>query len=104
MMAGGLAILAVCPIWSDLSKLISENDCGWIINNSADEYLPKYRDMKSYLEKIYSIKNRKNIAENFIATLEDLKKTPDLIYEKRKNAYLNVNNIQNLSKMRKFCN
>lgn len=34
MMAGGLAIVAVCPAWSDLARIVRDTGCGWIINNS----------------------------------------------------------------------
>jgi hypothetical protein len=34
MMAGGLAIVAVCPAWSDLARIIRDTECGWVVNNS----------------------------------------------------------------------
>jgi hypothetical protein len=37
MMAGGMAILAICPAWSDLASLVQRNNAGWVVNNSTFE-------------------------------------------------------------------
>ena len=35
MMAAGLAILAICPRWSDLARLVEDTGAGWVIDNAA---------------------------------------------------------------------
>lgn len=35
MMAAGLAIVAICPGWSDLARLIEETRAGWVIDNAG---------------------------------------------------------------------
>ncbi|WP_256003224.1 hypothetical protein [Pedobacter deserti] len=52
MMAGGMAILAVAPEWSDLATLINRMDAGWIVNNSNNYSGDTARDFHSKLAAI----------------------------------------------------
>lgn len=90
MMAGGLAIISICPSWSDLAALVKDNHSGWIINNSIEDNLKEFKNINEYKKTIYRVKDRKKIAENFISILGYLKDNPHLIYEKRLNAYNKV--------------
>lgn len=38
MMAAGLAIIAICPSWSDLARLVEDCGAGWVINNSPFQW------------------------------------------------------------------
>lgn len=42
LMAAGCAILAICPAWSDLGRLVRETACGWVIDNSAVDEAPDW--------------------------------------------------------------
>tara|TARA_Y100001933_G_scaffold258770_1_gene307428 strand:+ start:263 stop:1195 length:933 start_codon:yes stop_codon:yes gene_type:complete len=100
LMAGGLSIISICPKWSDLAKLVELNNSGWIVNNSSSAIRPESININEYSEKIYGIKDRKIISENFISILEEIKYNPNLVYDKSLNSYNNVRknyNTKNLS-------
>jgi hypothetical protein len=42
LMAAGCAILAICPAWSDLGRLVRETSCGWVIDNSVVDEAPRW--------------------------------------------------------------
>lgn len=70
MMAGGMAILAVAPEWSDLATLISRMDAGWVISNAN--------------------KNSGDIALDFYSKLAAILDNTALLQQKRFNAFHNV--------------
>lgn len=99
MMGGGLAIIAICPIWSDLAKLILNLNAGWVINNSAYSDLAQINP-ENYLQEIKAKRNEKDIANEFKQLAEDLIANPSVIYQKRENAFNGVRqnfNINNLA-------
>jgi hypothetical protein len=85
MMAGGLAIIAICPVWSDLANLVLDSGAGWIINNSpyeklaapgTDEYLAMTREARAV----------EDVQVDFCALVEQLASRNDLVENARRNA------------------
>jgi hypothetical protein len=98
MMAGGMAILAICPEWSDLANLIYGIDAGWVINNS--EYSNK-TDLKGtdYLNNLKRQKEKATVSENFYNTLKVIVQNKILLNKKRKNAFYGVRDEYSLQKL-----
>lgn len=95
MMAGGMAILCICPIWSDLATLINKLNAGWIINNSP------FNDKEglyngTYLNNIREKKEINQIKVNFYEQVKSILKDQDILIEKRKNAFLGVREFYNI--------
>lgn len=44
MLAAGQAVIAVCPIWSDVARILIETQSGWVINNSIHPSYDAYCD------------------------------------------------------------
>lgn len=59
MLAGGLAIVAICPTWSDLAEIVHTTESGWVINNSP------YQTVTQLTEGDYAIncQTRRSLAE-----------------------------------------
>jgi hypothetical protein len=94
MMAGGLAIMAICPEWSDLAKLIKDCDAGFVINNSpyvSIENLSK----KEYLNAINEKASTGKITNLFIETIRKINTEKQLLINKRKNAFYQVREQHN---------
>jgi hypothetical protein len=51
MMAAGLAIIALCPAWSDLAHLITSSESGWVIDNSGEKSVEQQGRMFAELVK-----------------------------------------------------
>ncbi len=82
MMAGGLPIVAICPLWSDLGQMIHSANAGWVIPNSPfgsiDELLEgDYQ--KRTMQKISS----DEVKRRFVEILRHISETPDELAEKR---------------------
>lgn len=100
MMAGGMAILAICPQWSDLSSLIRDNDAGWVINNSLFD---NKKDLKqgNYLGNLQKKKGVNDISEDFYNKLKDIIENRDKLFRKRKNAFYAVREKYNIAELSK---
>lgn len=85
MMAGGLAIVAVCPLWSDLAKLILENDAGWIVSNSPYSARPEFSDPR-YFEMIEETRPGADTAIEFSHLVKHILNNPSEVDRKRNNA------------------
>ncbi len=85
MMAGGLAILAICPSWSDLGNLVLENNAGWIVNNSS--YNSIDFNAANYLQQIKELKQIEKMQEDFYKTLKSIVENKEIIKQKRSNAF-----------------
>lgn len=86
MMAGGLAILAICPAWSDLARLVLDNQAGWVVNSSP------YVDWQElagpeYLARLRQRRPLDEIAREFERTLRHIAANPAELAEKRGNAW-----------------
>ena len=82
MMAGGLPIVAICPLWSDLGQMVLSANAGWVIPNSPfgsiDELL-EVGHQKRYMQKLPS----KEIKTRFVELLRHISETPAELAEKR---------------------
>lgn len=85
MMAAGLAIIAICPRWSDLGQAITTSNAGWVIDNSP--YIDQ-RELEGpdYITKCYEHLPSSEVASKFQRTIETIIQNPRLIEEKRQNA------------------
>ena len=86
MMAGGLSIVAICPIWSDLSSLITTNNCGWIVNNSPYVNIDTLQN-GDYLFKVKEKCSTDLIANDFIQQIRYIISDKKLIYTFRKSFF-----------------
>ncbi|MEM0965509.1 MAG: hypothetical protein AAGJ81_05115 [Verrucomicrobiota bacterium] len=86
MMAGGLAILAICPRWSDLAQMIEENDIGWVISNSPYDEMPAFEDAE-YFSKIEEKRRPEEVAKEFHGKVADIIAGLEDLDRKRMNAF-----------------
>jgi hypothetical protein len=99
MMAGGMAILAICPQWSDLGNLVTSLNAGWVINNSPYT-IEQELYIKDYQINIKYLKEEHELVTNFYNCLKSIIENRDLLEDRRKNAFEGVrlnHNIQSLS-------
>ena len=89
MMAGGLAILAITPEWSDLARLITKNQAGWVFDNSGNEGFPAPY-LKNNIQYYKSTQINEDIISNIIDKLRYLIKNREYLFQIRKNSFLNV--------------
>ena len=89
MMAGGLAILAITPEWSDLAHLISNNKAGWVFDNSIIKDCTK-TNFKKYTNCYKTTKANKEITSNIINKLRYLIKNREYLFKIRQNSFTNV--------------
>lgn len=80
MMAGGLAIIAICPVWSDLASLVRDNGAGWVIDNAGDTKPPEPGTRPS---------NRQPdaVVAEFVDLLKQLKRQPQRVETARHAAF-----------------
>lgn len=86
MMAGGLAILAICPKWSDLGKLILDNEVGWVISNSPYDSAPTFPG-NDYFGKMCAERADREVAEEFNDCIKHILANPDELLRRRRNAF-----------------
>lgn len=98
MMAGGMAIIGICPQWSDLSHLITGLDSGWVINNSPYEYEQELYN-NDYLGNIRKKRSNQDIAQEFYDKIKFILKNRNLLSEKRQNAYYGTRNNFNIDNL-----
>jgi hypothetical protein len=96
MMAGGMSILAICPIWSDLSELITDLNAGWIVNNSRFNSVDNLRD-SNYANNIIMERDRSQVALDVYKCLKHLIENRSLLEDKRRNAFDGVQKKHNIN-------
>ncbi|PYF75453.1 glycosyltransferase family protein [Pedobacter nutrimenti] len=89
MMAGGMAILAICPEWSDLAVLVKSINAGYVVNNSIYSSSLELND-GDYLDNVAKKRSITEIVECFYTTVKTILNQKDLLLEKRTNAYKGV--------------
>lgn len=89
MMASGMAILCICPKWSDLASLINDLDAGWVVNNSSFDNKEELND-GIYLNNIKKKKPIDEITIDFYEQIKYILNNEHILYKKRKNAFLGV--------------
>lgn len=86
MMGGGLAILAICPIWSDLADLVLSNEAGWVVNNSPYSSKAELQG-PDYLQKIRERRPDADIARDFRDRVLQIQADPAELLRRRGNAF-----------------
>ncbi len=95
MLASGQAIIAIAPVWSDVARIIIDNDAGWVINNCECKTLSEFID---YQNRIIDIRSNKNtVLENLINTINFILENPEVLEKKRQNARRAAENKYDLS-------
>ena len=89
LMAGGLAILSIAPVWSDLASLVSCLDAGWVVNNSPHNSTPNMSD-PLYLDHIRQMAPQQEIANHFYLTMQSILNNRLMLEDKRRNAFYGV--------------
>jgi len=85
MMAAGLAIIAICPTWSDLGQTIITSNAGWVIENSP--YIDENElEGPDYITKCYENLPSSEVSSKFQRVIEAIIQNPRLIEEKQQNA------------------
>ncbi|QQL50211.1 glycosyltransferase family protein [Mucilaginibacter ginkgonis] len=89
MMAGGLAILAICPLWSDLARMVNELDSGWVVNNAL---YTKRSDLETpdYLNNIKKERSKALLCQDFYGKVKMIYQNPHELMNKRENAYYGI--------------
>ena len=84
-MAAGMAVLAVCPAWSDSARLVRDNDAGWVVNNSPYENASQLEGA-DYLKKTRQRRPAEEVAEEFLQIVRRIAENPAELWQKRLNA------------------
>lgn len=84
MMAAGLAIVAICPIWSDLARLVEETGAGWVIDNAV---YPTPWAQSDIVAACRLGRPSHEVAEACRAMLQSLAADPDGVLRRRRNAW-----------------
>lgn len=84
MLAAGQAVIAVCPIWSDVARILMETQSGWVINNSVHTSYEAYCD--SLNTAVSPIRADELVAADFAHLVERLLANPSLVGEAQLNA------------------
>jgi glycosyltransferase involved in cell wall biosynthesis len=85
MMAGGLAIIAICPLWSDLARVVLDNNAGWVINNSRYSSREELEG-PDYFQKIEALRPVGDIARDFGECISAIISNRTPLDDKRRNA------------------
>ena len=99
MMAGGMAIIGICPEWSDLAKLIKNCDAGFIVNNSPYSTID-FVSKQEYLKTINEKQSLNVITEQFVNTVRKIVNDHQLLTVKRINAFNLVREQHNIEVLR----
>jgi hypothetical protein len=99
MMAGGLAIVAVCPSWSDLARIVQDTGCGWVLNNSpfATEAELHRGD---YLANSAALREAAEIAADSRALVDRLLAEPEEVERRRHAAVRAAHEVYGLAALR----
>jgi glycosyltransferase involved in cell wall biosynthesis len=84
MMAAGLAVIAVCPAWSDLATLVRETGGGWVVDNAARRQPLAGSD---YLTACRSQRPTADVAADFEGLVSRLVASPHEVLKCRRNAW-----------------
>lgn len=100
MMAGGLAIVAVCPYWSDLARIVRDTGCGWVVNNS-----PFTNEMElhhgDYLKNCALLRDGDAILADSRALVDQLLRKPDEVERCRRAAVRAAHEVYGLAALRR---
>ena len=101
-MAGGLAILAITPEWSDLARLITNNQAGWVFDNSGHVDFPKTYPKNNTFHFKHTQSN-KEIISPVLDKLRFLIRNREYLFQIRENSFKNIRkNYNNYNLSRKW--
>ncbi len=94
-LAAGQAILAICPRWSDLGRMIEKHQIGWVVDNGHREGARALRDDHSVsiqpgigIDPEYlQLRPESDIIADFVATLKFITENPEGLQRRRQNAW-----------------
>lgn len=89
MMAGGLAILAIAPAWSDLAGLVEGLEAGWVVNNSPHRQAPD-PTAADYLADMRRTRPAEQVAEDVLNTLRAVLADRAALEQRRRQAFAGV--------------
>jgi len=85
MMAAGLPIIAICPLWSDLAQMLLSTNAGWVVSNSpymsCDEL-----SCKDYQARCMEKLPLEEVKNSFVTLLKHISENQLELLEKRSGA------------------
>ncbi|MDX2112025.1 MAG: hypothetical protein SFY80_17490 [Verrucomicrobiota bacterium] len=85
MLAAGHAIIAICPIWSDVARIILENKVGWVVDNSYYDKLEEIAD-NEYVSEVKRQRSTEEISRDFSAVIASILSDQTELHDYQKNA------------------
>lgn len=85
MLAAGQAILALCPIWGDLARIIVKHKVGWVVNNSAHFALRPEKSVR-YLRRLGDVRTLSDVIADFERAIDEILSNADEVERRRENA------------------
>ncbi len=85
MLSHGLALLAICPAWSDLARHVARSQAGWVVPTSPEGHLPE-PGTDGYFEAVDQRRPDEAVVADFKATVHGLAADPEGLARARKNA------------------
>lgn len=75
MLAGSQAVVAVCPAWSDLARIVQSHACGWIVNNSP---FSRWEELEGseYEDRIRALREPAAVAADFVRVIREIAANP----------------------------
>jgi glycosyltransferase involved in cell wall biosynthesis len=78
-----MAIIAICPKWSDLANLVIDNEAGWVIDNAPGS---RPDDPTTFMVGGNSTREQQ-VAREFVAVIQRIHANPEELESKRRNAH-----------------
>lgn len=85
LMAAGCGVIAICPGWSDLAKLIRETGAGWVIDNAVADKPPEWGE-DGFDENLLAQRPAMEVGGEISSLLRNLAETPRRVEECRAHA------------------
>ncbi|MGF1449648.1 MAG: hypothetical protein ACFB20_09555 [Opitutales bacterium] len=85
LMSHGLALLALCPAWSDLARLVAQSRGGWVVPTSPPEHLPEPA-AEGYFDTVEQRRPDPDVVADFKATVHGIAGDPEGLARARRNA------------------
>lgn len=85
MLAGSQAVLALCPAWSDLARIVREHDCGWVVENSPYRTFEEMQG-PDYLERVGKVRDPASVERDFRDAINHILTHPEEVEVKRRRA------------------
>jgi len=100
MLAGGLAIVAVCPAWSDLAEIVRITGGGWVINNSPHHTVAQLKE-GDYARNCQARRSAAEVAAESGQLVAELLADQTEVERRRRNAVRAAHEIFGLPELRR---